>query len=259
MSEHNPMIDLDAVIDSAIEPRSVATAQGWAWIVQSFRLFRQAPTAWVGMTGLFIVIMLVSSLIPFVGGFLSTLLGPVLLGGLMLAAQRTDLGEQPPIATLFAGFQSYTIDLIKVGAYYMLGTITLMFLLSAAIDGLALIGVIEALPKEISQFSQISHLWPLGLLMLGCFAVVYSAYFYAPALVMLNQMSATDAMKMSFLAFWRNWSPILLMSLLGGLLLLLLMLPFFLGLLIGLPVALISSYVCYADVFSNPAVTGEQA
>ncbi|WP_373973866.1 BPSS1780 family membrane protein [Chitinibacter sp. SCUT-21] len=243
------MQEQDEIIDLAIEPRSLPTSSGWQWITRAFALFRQAPTAWVGITGLFVVLMLAINFVPILGGFVGTLLGPVMLGGLMIAAQKTDQGEKPQISDLFAGFKYRTIDLIKVGAYYMLGTMVLLFLLSGIVGALEFLGVIDALPEQITAVDQVKHLWPLGVLILGCFLLVYSAYFYAPALVILANMSATEAMKLSALAFWRNWSPILLMSLLGALILMLLMLPFFLGLLIGLPVALITSYVCYVDVF----------
>lgn len=251
MSEQNEIIDL------AIEPRSLPMTSGWDWIVRAFGLFRQAPTAWVGITGLFIVIMLGLSFIPVLGGLISTLVGPVLLGGLMIAAQKTAQSEKPLINDLFACFKYRTFDLVKVGAYYLLGTMALLFLLSGIVGALEFLGVINALPEQITDLNQVKHLWPLGVLMFGCFLLVYSAYFYAPALVVLAQMSATEAMKLSALAFWRNWSPILLMSMIGAILLMLLMIPFFLGLLLGLPVALITSYVCFDDVFPNPNSTGE--
>ncbi|WP_297576807.1 hypothetical protein [uncultured Deefgea sp.] len=56
-------------------------------------------------------------------------------------------------------------------------------------------------------------------------------------------------MKLSFIAFWRNWQPILIMSVIGGVFLFLAMLPMFLGLIVALPVALLTSYICYADIF----------
>ncbi|QLI81474.1 hypothetical protein HZU75_08010 [Chitinibacter fontanus] len=251
------MQEQDVIVDLAIEPRSLPTTRGWDWIVQAFALFRRAPTAWVGLTGLFVVLMLGLSFIPILGGFISTLIGPILLGGLTVAAHNTALGDKPKITDLFVCFKFRTIDLIKVGAYYMLGTMALLFVFSGIVGALEWLGLIQALPEQITSFDQVSQLWPLGVVILLCFMLVYSAYFYAPALVVLAEMSATEAMKMSCLAFWRNWSPILMMSLLGALLLMLLMLPFFLGLIIGLPVALITSYVCYVDVFSNPNSTGE--
>ncbi|WP_410499780.1 BPSS1780 family membrane protein [Chitinibacter sp. S2-10] len=245
------MQEQDVIVDLEIEPRRVPTMHGWQWIVQAFALFRLNPLIWLGLTALFIVIMLGISLLPLIGGFASTLLGPVLLGGLMIAAHNGAHGIAPQINDLFAGFKFRSFELVKVGAYYMLGTVLLLFVFSGLLGLLQWMGLIDVLPDTLESLEQIEHLWPLGLLMLACFALVYSTYFFAPALVVLNEMNAADAMKMSFLAFWRNWSPILLMSLLGSLLLIVLMLPAFLGLLVGLPVVLITSYVCYADIFAD--------
>ncbi|QLG89167.1 hypothetical protein HQ393_13445 [Chitinibacter bivalviorum] len=247
------MQEQDVIIDLALEPRSVPASRGWDWIVQAFQLFRQAPTAWVGISATFVAVMLVMSLIPVLGGFISTLLGPVLLGGMMVAAQSTAQGQKPLLMDLFVGFKLRTIDLIKVGAFYMLGTMVLILLFSTLLVVLQYFGMNTELPKEIESLDQISHLWPLGLLMLLCFSIVYSTYFFAPMLVILTGMNAPDAMKMSFLAFWRNWPAIMLMGLIGGVLMILAALPYFLGLIVALPVALITSYVCYADVFPTPS------
>jgi uncharacterized membrane protein len=244
------MVDPDNVIDVSVEPRKIPPMQGWQWIVNAFMLFKQAPTAWLGICGAFIVLMLGMSILPIVGGFISTLLGPVFLGGLMFAAQKQARGETPQLSDLFAGFQQRFTELLKVGVLYMLGTMLVMLLMAALLAGAALLGLIS-IDKNLETIEQMGSIWPVMILVVLAFSVVYSTYFFAPTLVMLQGMSAGEAMKLSFLAFWRNWQPILVMSVIGGVLLLLAMLPMFLGLLVALPVALITSYVCYVDVFES--------
>ncbi|WP_027468554.1 BPSS1780 family membrane protein [Deefgea rivuli] len=242
------MLDQDNVIDVSVEPRKIPPMQGWQWIVNAFMLFKQAPTAWLGISGVFIVLMLGMSMLPFVGSLLSTLLGPVFLGGVMFAAQKQARGETPQLSDLFAGFQLRFAELLRVGVLYLFGTMLVMVLMAALLAGAAFVGLIS-LDKNLQAFEQMSAIWPVMILVVLAFSVVYSTYFYAPTLVMLQGMKASEAMKLSFLAFWRNWQPILVMSVIGAVGLILAMLPMFLGLLVALPVALITSYVCYVDVF----------
>jgi len=244
------MLDQDNVIDVSVEPRQIPPMQGWQWIVSAFQLFKQSPTAWLGISGVFILAMIGISLLPIVGSLLSTLLGPVFLGGLMFAAQKQTRGETPLLIDLFAGFQQRFTELLKVGVLYLFGTMLVVLLMAGLLAGAAYLGWLT-IDKTVDTFAQMGAIWPVMILVLVAFAIVYSTYFYAPTLVMLQGYSAGEAMKLSFLAFWRNWQPILMMSIIGGVLLLLAMLPMLLGLIIALPVALITSYVCYADVFET--------
>lgn len=244
------MLDQDNVIDVSVEPRQIPPMQGWRWIVNAFQLFKQSPTAWLGICGVFILAMIGMSQIPVLGGLLSTLLGPVFLGGLMFAAQKQARGETPLLVDLFAGFQQRFAELLKVGVLYLFGTMLVLVLMAALLAGAAYLGWLS-IDKSADIFAQIGAIWPVMILVVVAFSIVYSTYFYAPTLVMLQGYRAGEAMKLSFLAFWRNWQPILVMSVIGAVLLILAMLPMLLGLIVALPVALITSYVCYADVFET--------
>lgn len=244
------MLDHENIIDVSVEPRQIPPMQGWVWIVDAFKLFKQSPAAWLGIAGVFFIVMIVLALVPFVGSLLSTLLGPVFLGGLMFAAQKQARGDTPQLGDLFAGFEQRPLELIKVGVLYLLGTIVVMIGLIVLLTASSYLGLLN-FDKTADTFSQLGAIWPVMILVLIGFSIVYSTYFYAPSLVMLQGYKAGEAMKLSFLAFWRNWQPILVMSLIGGVLMLVAMLPLLLGLIVALPVALITSYVCYADVFET--------
>jgi uncharacterized membrane protein len=76
------------------------------------------------------------------------------------------------------------------------------------------------------------------------------AYWYAPILVGLNNLSAIQAMKLSFVACLKNMLPFLLYGLIFMLLLVAAIIPFGLGLLIAVPVMMTSLYASYVDVFN---------
>ena len=87
---------------------------------------------------------------------------------------------------------------------------------------------------------------------------ILMAYWYAPILVGLNNLTATQAMKLSFLACLKNMLPFLLYGLIFMLLLVVAIIPFGLGLLIAVPVMMTSLYASYVDVFQIEEHVHEQ-
>jgi len=87
---------------------------------------------------------------------------------------------------------------------------------------------------------------------------ILMAYWYAPILVGLNNLTATEAMKLSFLACLKNMLPFLLYGLIFMLLLVAAIIPFGLGLLIAVPVMMTSLYASYVDVFQIEEHVHEQ-
>ena len=75
------------------------------------------------------------------------------------------------------------------------------------------------------------------------------ALWFAPALVMLSDMAALDAMKASFAGCLRNWLPFLVYSLVLCVLLVLVPLTLGLALLAFIPVMTASIYLSYRDIF----------
>ena len=76
------------------------------------------------------------------------------------------------------------------------------------------------------------------------------AYWFAPVLVGLNNLTAVQAMKLSFVACLRNMLPFLLYGLIFMLLLIVAIIPFGLGLLVAVPLMMTSLYTSYVDVFN---------
>jgi len=83
------------------------------------------------------------------------------------------------------------------------------------------------------------------------------AYWFAPALVFFNDMSAPDAMKASFVASMKNWLPFTVYGVASLGLAIVAMIPFGLGLLVLVPVITASIYTGYKDIFVPDAITAE--
>ncbi|AOY01065.1 BPSS1780 family membrane protein [Jeongeupia sp. USM3] len=243
----------EIVIDSAPEARRLPVGQGWRWIVDAAQLFRANWLQWLLISLVFVVIVMGLSLLPFVN-VVSTVLTPVLLGGLMWAAQGAREGRTPEIGDVFAGFRQRPRELLRVGLYYLIGVMIVALLLVALLYVFGLTETFEAWrnAKTLTDQPEIGGTgWLVVLLGLIGMLVVYSSYFFAPALVMLHGIPAGEAMKLSLVGFWRNWQPVLLASAILTGLAIVAMIPMMLGLIVLIPVVLLTNYTAYADVFET--------
>jgi uncharacterized membrane protein len=82
-----------------------------------------------------------------------------------------------------------------------------------------------------------------------CIVPILMAYWYAPLLVGLNNLTAGQALKLSFTVCLKNLLPFFVYGVIFTLMLLVAIIPFGLGLLIAVPVMMTSLYASYEDVF----------
>ncbi|WP_432722907.1 BPSS1780 family membrane protein [Jeongeupia wiesaeckerbachi] len=246
-------MDNEIVIDSAPEARRLPAGDGWRWIVEAARLFRTHWLQWLLISLVFLVIVMGLSLLPFIN-VISTVLTPVLLGGVMWSAQGASQGRPPEIGDLFAGFRQRPRELFRVGLYYLIGVMVVALLLVALLYLFGLTETFEAW-RNAETMADRPEIGSSGVLVvvLGLIGmlVVYSSYFFAPALVMLHGVSASEAMKLSLVGFWRNWLPVVLASAILSLLTIIAMIPMMLGLIPLIPIVLLTNYTAYADVFET--------
>jgi uncharacterized membrane protein len=236
-------------------PHPRPAGHGWQWIVGGFELFKGAPAAWIGAVVVLMLLNVLMSLVPMLGGILSTLVGPVFLGGLMLGAHAQAGGGRLRVEDLFAGFSAEPRELFAVGGLYLLGVfaIVLVVVLLVGVLGAGLLGLDPAELEQQDPVLMAATVGPIALLALLfvmlLFVPLLMAYWFAPVLVVLQKMKALEAMKLSFAACWRNIVPFLVYGLTATLLLIVALIPFGLGLLIVSPMLVASIYAAYRDVF----------
>jgi uncharacterized membrane protein len=83
------------------------------------------------------------------------------------------------------------------------------------------------------------------------------AVWFAPALVILDDQPGFWALWISLLACLHNAMPLLLYSIVSSVLLLLAVIPFGLGLILWIPVMLLTIYTSYRDVFVSSVAAGQ--
>jgi uncharacterized membrane protein len=241
--------------------QSVPAGRGWQWIVAAFSLFKKNPLIWIVLHLILILIGAGLSILPVIGAYLLYLLTPLLLGGLMSAAKDIDSGQDIEIAHLFRGFRQNTSHLITVGGVYLVGQVVIsgvMIMLGGPEFQQALrVGVDGIDPASITPAVATRILTAL-LVGMALFVPLAMATWFSPALVILDNQSGFAAMGESVRACLRNMQPFLAYGIFSLLLLIVASIPFGLGLVLWIPVMVLTMYTSYRDVFST-AATPEQA
>ncbi|MEE9358042.1 BPSS1780 family membrane protein [Candidatus Vondammii sp. HM_W22] len=252
-----PQSDLVAEVEAGDfgGPVGVPIGNGWVWLSKGFWHFRQNPLAWIISMVVWIVLAMMSSLIPFIGFLAVILFTPVVLAGFILGAQAQGQGDDFEVSHLFAGFSNNPAQLVLVGLLYLIGFILIgiMIMLVAGGAFFSMMGGMEggqASPAPEALVAMLgSNAFIFAMLLgFGLTIPLVMAYWFAPALVALEGMSAINAMKMSFVGCWKNMLPFLLYGVVA-LVFLFLAIPVGLGLLVMLPVMTASIYVSFRDIY----------
>jgi hypothetical protein len=224
--------------------RAVPAGHGVSWLGEGWRLFKQSPLIWIVNVILFLVITVAVQVVPIAGGIAGALLAPVLGAGLMIGAHALHHGETLEVGHLFAGFRQNTGALVLVGVVYLVGVIAIvilaMLLMGASFAGLMAGGGEQALGPGLILAVLIGVALVIPLAM---------AYWFAPALVALNGLSAIEAMKMSFWGCLKNILPFLVYGLVALVAANLATKPLAPGWLVLGPVLAATMYASYRDIY----------
>ena len=235
-------------------PNRVPAAHGWAWIARGFWHWKQNPFAWILALVLWMVILVLTGLVPLAGFLVISLLGPVFMAGFAIGADAQEDGEPFSVGHLFAGFSRNFGQLVLVGLLYMLGSVLVMVVIGTMMVGaFTALGGIEAMQTDDPEVMMAVMSSPsFYLAMLSGMALMIPlmmAFWFAPSLVALNDLSALSAMKLSFIGCIKNILPFLLYGLIALVLMLIAAIPFGLGLLILSPILIASIYAGYRDIY----------
>ena len=113
MTEENPYEIPEAELEQepaeqefalAATPRSMSGDRGLAWITEGFSYFKKSWGAWIGALLLGFVILIVVSLIPYVGQLFEMATYYVWIAGLALGCRAQAQGQPFKVSHLWAGF-----------------------------------------------------------------------------------------------------------------------------------------------------------
>ncbi len=248
----------DVAVESQAElnlhdPVGRPIGQGWRWIADAFALFKQNIGTWIGIAVIYMVILIVLSLIPIVS-LLTTFLGPVFMGGIMVAAYKSDGGSGPEIGDLFAGFKT------KFGSLFLLGVLMLVLmivlfivggLLAYLVGGSELAGMFQGMSSGAGPDPAMmgTMFAVVGLFFVALWIPLMMAIWFAPALVILNDQAPFAAMKNSFMGCLKNILPFFWYGIIAMVFAVLASIPLALGWLILGPIMFITMYTSYKAIY----------
>ncbi len=234
-------------------------------------MFSRARMPWLVLISIYYVILLLVNVVPIVGQLVWPLLKPVFAVGLLAAAWAQERGGTPGPADLFKGFKANVRALLPLGVVFIAG-VALAALSTSLVDGGMFLGLVAG-DEPASLESLSSSRLQAGLLFGALVALpVTLALWFAPALVVFQDVGPGVALGASLRAALANWRPLLvyavgvltfgvLLPLLAGQVLLMLLpsetmlaVVRFLLLAYGLMFAAtlhVSDYVSYRDVFHS--------
>ena len=231
------------------EGRAVDAGRGWEWIAEGFALFKKQPGIWILILIVLVVCSILISLVPIIGALANLLLMQVFIGGVMLGCRALDNGESFDVWCVFAGFKQNTGELVVLGLLALVGWI-LAFIPAMLIMGggafMAMMGGGGFMPN----IGALGLTFALAILVALALALpVYMALWFAPSLVVFNNLKPVDAMRASFLACLKNIVPFVLYGIILLGLCMVAAIPLGLGFLVLGPVAIASIYAGYRDIF----------
>lgn len=233
-------------------PRRVAAVQGWRWIAEAFGLFRDYPASWVALAAVFLLVQLGLGLIPLVGQMVSVLSVPPLFAGALVGLSRHEHGDSPRVLDLFACCQGERVlPLFRLGVWY-LGVSFFVYLLLAllVLGGSGMTQATAGTPEAAADLGM-ALLWRLALVSLPATFLLLLMFWLAPLLTLRHGLSPLQAIRFGAGAALQNLPAFLVYFCMMTVLAFLAALPFGLGLLVWLPLAMITPWTCFRDVFGE--------
>jgi uncharacterized membrane protein len=227
--------------------RRVSGGRGAGWIGDAWRIFWGRPGKWILNLLLPLMIFFVMGRIPLVC-FASMLLWPFIASGVVTAAdlQRRTNTFQPN--AILAGFRK-PAPLLVVGVIALLSSVLLYASYAFVID-------VNAANQVVLRM-HVAHATPLPpqsvLLATLLYALmtlpIFAATYMAIPLIVLHGVSAGSAVKMSLIGSFKNILPGIVYSVCASLFIFVSIIPVGLGLLVSIPVMMITTYTVYRDIY----------
>lgn len=248
--------------------RRVATDRPWAWLNRGWQDMRRArPVGLAYGTGLalfgWVLLLLLFELgapwaiLPATAGFV--ILAPILAAGLSETSRRLEAGEAPGLGEALGGFRRNGAQLAMIGALLLVihlfwtriaGLLFILFFGEAS-HGLA------GLPMAMLRSD---HILPFLAIGTGAGCVLAAIAFAAgavsiPMLVDRPEAGVLEAVTVSVSAVVENWRAMALWAALIVAITALALVPFFLGLVLALPLIGHATWHAYRDLVAPGGLT----
>lgn len=235
-------------------PGRLTPAQPLHWIATGWKLFLKHPGVWIMQSLIFIAVLVALSLLPVVGPYLLPIVLPLLSGGMLASALAQEQGRTLRVGLLFEGARRHAGNLLLVGVFHLLGATLARVIGESPTLTDALVGASAHLGLTIGN--DVFGMW----IFIVLWALLMTALWLAPALVMLHEVAPLEAMRLSAQACFRNLIPFILFAVALYAFIWVAVLTAGLGMLVLLPVLAGALLEAWQDTFgTRPAPTAAPA
>ncbi|MBI6548525.1 BPSS1780 family membrane protein [Xenorhabdus lircayensis] len=232
--------------------RAAGAGAATEWIGNAWEMFKAQPIKWILLTLVYLVITIVLQFIPIVS-IVVALFGPVFIAGFIAASEKQRTTGNFEIESLFHGFKDKLGSLVAVGGLvigiYILGGIAAVMLGGTSLLQMILAGQD---PDSMLLVGSLSTLMLAAFVMLFFSLVALAFSWFAPALIIINDLKFGEAVSMSLSAVKKNLFGGFLFFLLMGILIFISAIPLLLGLLVTTPMYMATYYTTYRSIFYAP-------
>jgi hypothetical protein len=218
------------------------------YISKSFEFFKERAGEFIGFTVVYLIISLITGVIPVVGTLISIVIsGPLSLGA-MIYTHKMQNNQEMDFSGFFDGFKKFT-PLFVTYVFQILIYIILAIPLFILVGFEVLQAVLSGDTESVLEFGKTI------VASSGIFAVMVLVFIYAGIsmrwslhLAYFFNYSPLEAIKESFIIVNKRWFSHLGFVLLCGLIAILGVIALFIGLLVAVPIISISDYIGFAEI-----------
>lgn len=220
----------------------VPARTGLTWVKLGMKTFFRQPLAMSGLFFMFMAMLSLATLVPFIGAALALGLLPAATLGLMAATEEASKGKFPMPTILISAFragQKRKRAMVVLGALYAAGFLVVIGL-SALVDGgqfakLYLLG--GKMTEEMVKGGEFqAALW----VAMALYLPLSLLFWHAPALVHWHGVSPVKSLFFSLMACWKNFGAMTVFGLA------------WMGVFVGAAVVV----ALLAGLFGSPALAG---
>jgi uncharacterized membrane protein len=186
---------------------SLPASTGRRWVADGFRLLRRQPVPLLALTFLYLLVLMLTTILPLVGPFAPMLVTPVLAVGVMHAVRAADQGQLPTPQMLFAGLRGGAAGawkpLLLLGLVNVVSTLAALAIASLVDGGTLLRIATGQVTGDDPGLQEPSLLWASIVFML-LYTPVQMALWYAPLLVAWHRLAVPKALFFSLVGVLRN-------------------------------------------------------
>lgn len=174
-----------------------------AWVKLGIRTFFRQPLAMAGLFFMFMSVVVLLSLLPFVGTVLGAALVPAFTLGLMAATQEAEKGRFPMPSVLASAFRAgreRAQSMLVLGALYAAGSLLVLGIVQLVGDSRPA----TAAAAGAAGAAGTPAMDPLMLLALVLHTPLFLMFWHAPALVHWHGVTPVKSLFFSLVACLRN-------------------------------------------------------